>query len=258
MNPGSDNISGGSGSGVSLAALRESFASLYASLENMREIEGPELHTRYVALFGEENLTLFSLAVEATELRSLVRLVQASAPLDDAAKERIRREAKASTAPYRRRMELRSMEYIVSDMAGCAVKRRDELLLSLLKRASVMVFATNIPRPVARGLFGRLETLFSNRDVEGMRSLVEELKAESAACDRDDDNERRERASLEKAIAITRAEIDELNMTYPYIMRSRLAEKSWIRLEHERLQREIANLRLKLDELSARVRELGF
>ena len=62
MNPGSDNISGGSGSGVSLAALRESFASLYASLENMREIEGPELHTRYVALFGEENLTLFSLA----------------------------------------------------------------------------------------------------------------------------------------------------------------------------------------------------
>ena len=199
MNPGSDNISGGSGSGVSLAALRESFASLYASLENMREIEGPELHTRYVALFGEENLTLFSLAVEATELRSLVRLVQASAPLDDAAKERIRREAKASTAPYRRRMELRSMEYIVSDMGGCAGKRRDEMLLSLLKRAS-----------------------------------------------------------LEKAIAITRAEIDELNMTYPYIMRSRLAEKSWIRLEHERLQREIANLRLKLDELSARVRELGF
>ena len=150
------------------------------------------------------------------------------------------------------------MEYIVSDMAGCAVKRRDELLLSLLKRASVMVFATNIPRPVARGLFGRLETLFSNRDVEGMRSLVEELKAESAACVRDDDNERRERASLEKAIAITRAEIDELNMTYPYIMRSRLAEESWVRLEHERLQREIASLRVKVSELTLQASGFGF
>ena len=255
MNPGSDNISGGSGSGVSLAALRESFASLYAALENMREIEGPELHTRYVALFGEENLTLFSLAVEATELRSLVRLAQASAPLDDAAKERIRREAKASTAPYRRRMELRSMEYIVSDMGGCAGKRRDEMLLSLLKRASVMVFATDIPRPGARSLFGRLETLFRNRDVEGMRSLIEELKAD---CARDDDNERRERASLEKAIAITRAEIDELNMTYPYIMRSRLAEESWVRLEHERLQREIASLRVKVSELTLQASGFGF
>lgn len=258
MNPGSDNISGGSGSGVSLAALRESFASLYAALENMREIEGPELHTRYVALFGEENLTLFSLAVEATELRSLVRLAQASAPLDDAAKERIRREAKASTAPYRRRMELRSMEYIVSDMGGCAGKRRDEMLLSLLKRASVMVFATDIPRPGARSLFGRLETLFRNRDVEGMRSLIEELKADCAACARDDDNERRERASLEKAIAITRAEIDELNMTYPYIMRSRLAEESWVRLEHERLQREIASLRVKVSELTLQASGFGF
>lgn len=258
MNPGSDNISGGSGSGVSLAALRESFASLYAALENMREIEGPELHTRYVALFGEENLTLFSLAVEATELRSLVRLAQASAPLDDADKERIRREAKASTAPYRRRMELRSMEYIVSDMGGCAGKRRDEMLLSLLKRASVMVFATDIPRPGARSLFGRLETLFRNRDVEGMRSLIEELKADCAACARDDDNERRERASLEKAIAITRAEIDELNMTYPYIMRSRLAEESWVRLEHERLQREIASLRVKVSELTLQASGFGF
>ena len=258
MNPGSDNISGGSGSGVSLAALRESFASLYAALENMREIEGPELHTRYVALFGEENLTLFSLAVEATELRSLVRLAQASAPLDDAAKERIRREAKASTAPYRRRMELRSMEYIVSDMGGCAGKRRDEMLLSLLKRASVMVFATDIPRPGARSLFGRLETLFRNRDVEGMRSLIEELKADCAACARDDDNERRERASLEKAIAITRAEIDGLDMTYPYIMRSRLAEESWVRLEHERLQREIASLRVKVSELTLQASGFGF
>ena len=258
MNPGSDNISGGSGSGVSLAALRESFASLYAALENMREIEGPELHTRYVALFGEENLTLFSLAVEATELRSLVRLAQVSAPLDDAAKERIRREAKASTAPYRRRMELRSMEYIVSDMAGYAGKRRDGMLLSLLKRASVMVFATDIPRPATRSLFGRLETLFRNRDLEGMRSLVEELKADCAASARDDDNERRERASLEKAIAITRAEIDELNMTYPYIMRSRLAEQNWIRLEHERLQREIASLRVKVSELALQASGFGF
>lgn len=258
MNPGNGDISGSSRHDVSLATLRENFATLYVTLEHMREVEGPELHARYVSLFGGENLTLFSLAVEATEMHSLIRLAERGPCNDDDDRKRIRKEAMASTIPYRRKMEVRSMEYIVSDVLGVDKAEDTRVMLDLLKRAVVMIFSACNPRPVTKSLFGKVEGSFRNRDARGIRSVIDSLREDSLACGRCAEREKRERESLGRALRIVGAEIDELNVTYPYIMRSRLADNAWISLEHDRLQREITNLRLKLDELSARVRELGF
>ncbi len=236
--------------------MRESFASLYATLENMREVEGSHLHSRYVALFREENLMLFSLAVHATELRTIIRLAKAeSGTLDRRAIDRIKRNAEASTSQYRRKMEIRSMEYMeIEDFKDDDSEHTDRKLLELFRRTVLAISYSNNGKAVEKNLFGKAEDAFRQRRADRMESLMR-MVAETENTDTDDASLR---GILEKEIVTVSAEIEELNLTYPYIMRTRLVDDKWIALEKARLSKEISQLRENIRQLESQCHDLGF
>lgn len=229
---------------LSLSRLRKEFACLFSTLEEMRIYRRHQLTYRHMILFGAENLKVLSLAIEVSRLRKK-RIAASNSHRVNKTKRDQRESHYARLLEQQTELQLSFMQFPPPD--DSTVRDMTEKLRRGIMAAAPDIAIYTKEYPDLESIFNRLIHAYSAGNIELLSHLVDQAESITELAELTYHKGTVDRI-LEK-IAKMRTRLEEMQLTFPYILTGRIDREDWIEAEHQRLQKEIKHLESQKSEL---------
>lgn len=218
---------------------------LFSVAARMKYFVRAQLVWRYQNSFGNDRLTNLVLSVNLAELREgASNNVELPDAVDNTG---IIRSRQILGPGFIKRIEQSAEDLLMLPFREPVPEREQEYLTRLLSEALPYCCALVCEkRDAVVSDTDTLLELYRNRDASGIMEIIkcgERLKEES------DEDKEVDSPMLQKEISRLMSELEEMNLSFPFILRHKLDDPQWLEGERERLQKERNELRRLIDSL---------
>ncbi len=256
LNPEVDQLRQGN------ALLREELGSLLAEIEQLTQVEKPNLLALYQTKMGAWELRRLEAQCALARLRREVELIQAS----------LNRAEEPDLPQIQGLLELEFIEWQqrlreAAERLGTAEHRLEHLMqpdesqeFKRLYRALVKRLHPDLNPELAeaqRTLWHRVQSAYAHGDLNELRALIL-LTEESTVAPPPKPIEvlRAERATLSRQITTLLARIERIKAEPPFTLETQLGDDTWIEARRRELESEIGQLNAQIQALAAHRQQL--